>query len=375
MSSPPGGDLLTPLWTAAAAPALSGRQWEQLLSQARRAKLLARLGLFVAGRGWAGGVPAGAQVQFDNALKHIRRLHDQTQWELDRIGHALAALPGPVVLLKGAAYVAAGLPPAPGRLFNDIDLMVPREQIRAAEQALFAAGWVAARLDPYDERYYRDLMHEIPPLEHVERRTTLDLHHAITPPTSRFAVDSRLLFERVRPVAGFPRLSVLDPADMALHAVAHLLQDGDFSGGLRDLLDVADLLVHFGDDSGFWPQLIQRSRQLGLETPLFQALTQIRRLFGVAWPAAVATDVEALAPAWPRCTAMDLLLHLALRPDHPAADGPATALARWLLYVRSHWLRMPWYQILPHLARKAWMRSRGPGAAAAAANKADDGRP
>jgi hypothetical protein len=370
-------DLLTPLWTAAAAaPALGGRQWEQLLSQARRAKLLARLGLLIAGRGWAATVPPRAQVQFDNALKHIRRLHDQTQWELDRVNHALAALPGPVVLLKGAAYVAAGLPPAPGRLFNDVDLMVPREQIRAAEQALFAAGWVAARLDAYDERYYRDLMHEIPPLEHVERRTTLDLHHAITPPTSRFAVDSRLLFERVRPVAGFPKLSVLDPADMVLHAVAHLLQDGDFSGGLRDLLDVADLLQHFGGDTDFWQRLIQRSRQLGLETSLFQALTQIRRLFGSDWPAALATEIEALAPAWPRRAAMDALLRVALRPDHPDCDGPATAPARWLLYVRSHWLRMPWYQILPHLARKAWMRSRGPEATAApAANRADDGRP
>ena len=198
MSTAPGGDLLTPLWTAGAAPALGGRQWEDLLSQARRAKMLARLGLLMAGRGWTAGAPPGVRVQFDNALKQIRRLHDQTQWELDRIAHALAALPGPVVLLKGAAYVAAGLPPAPGRLFNDVDLMVPREQIRAAEQALFAAGWVAARLDPYDERYYRDLMHEIPPLEHVERRTTLDLHHAITPPTSRFAVTSTRLTGAIR---------------------------------------------------------------------------------------------------------------------------------------------------------------------------------
>lgn len=365
------GDLLTPLWTAGAAPMLGGRQWERLLSQARRAKMLARLGLFIASRGWAAGVPPGVQVQFDNALKQIRRLHDQTQWELDRIAHALAALPGPVVLLKGAAYVAAGLPPAPGRLFNDVDLMVPREQIRAAEQALFAAGWVAARLDPYDERYYRDLMHEIPPLEHVERRTTLDLHHAITPPTSRFAVDSRLLFERVRPVPGMPGLWLLDPADMVLHAIAHLLQDGDFAGGQRDLLDVADLLQHFDNDPDIWPQLILRSRQLGLETSLFQALTQVRRLFGTAWPDAVAADVEALAPAWPRRAAMASLLRVALRPDHPDADGPATALARWLLYVRSHWLRMPWYQILPHLARKAWMRSRRPDTAAAA----DGGKP
>jgi hypothetical protein len=53
---------------------------------------------------------------------------------------------------------------------------------------------------------------------------------------------------------------------------------------------------------------------------------------------------------------MNWLLATALRPDHPDCDGPFTGLARWLLYVRSHWLRMPWYQIVPHLLRKGWMR-------------------
>jgi len=33
-----------------------------------------------------------------------------------------------------------------------------------------------------------------------------------------------------------------------------------------------------------------------------------------------------------------------------------TGFARWLLYVRSHALRMPLYLAVPHLIRKAWMR-------------------
>jgi hypothetical protein len=55
---------------------------------------------------------------------------------------------------------------------------------------------------------------------------------------------------------------------------------------------------------------------------------------------------------------MAALLKRALRPDHPDCDTPGTRLARWLLYVRSHLLRMPWRQVLPHLLRKAWMRRR-----------------
>jgi hypothetical protein len=69
---------------------------------------------------------------------------------------------------------------------------------------------------------------------------------------------------------------------------------------------------------------------------------------------------------------MNALLTDALRPDHPDCDGPSTGLSRWLLYVRSHWLRMPWYQVLPHLLHKTVMRlrARAGGKAAPAANRA-----
>jgi hypothetical protein len=53
---------------------------------------------------------------------------------------------------------------------------------------------------------------------------------------------------------------------------------------------------------------------------------------------------------------MAWLLAIALRPNHPSCDGPWTPLARWLLYVRAHWLRMPLRLLLPHLLRKAWER-------------------
>ena len=37
-------------------------------------------------------------------------------------------------------------------------------------------------------------------------------------------------------------------------------------------------------------------------------------------------------------------------------DARWTGLARWLLYVRSHYLRMPLSLVVPHLVRKAWMQ-------------------
>jgi len=56
---------------------------------------------------------------------------------------------------------------------------------------------------------------------------------------------------------------------------------------------------------------------------------------------------------------MDALFVPALYPAHPSCDIALTGLARWALYVRAHYLRMPWHLPLPHLARKAVRRRLG----------------
>ena len=68
------------------------------------------------------------------------------------------------LLLKGGGYVAAGLPPGTGRRVADIDVLVPRADLARVEQLLRDHGWEFPDLDPYDERYYREWMHELPPL-------------------------------------------------------------------------------------------------------------------------------------------------------------------------------------------------------------------
>jgi hypothetical protein len=351
------GNLIVPALCAPALPALTPRQWEDLLSQARRSRLLARLAARVADRGWMAQVPPGPRLHLQGALRVMQRQHDEARWEIDRLRAALSRHGGAVVLLKGAAYVAAELPPRRGRLFADVDIMVERARLREVESALMAGGWIAEKLDAYDDRYYRDWMHELPPMQHVQRHTQLDVHHTITPPTSRFPIDGALLLARAHPLPGMAPLRVLAPEDMVLHSAVHLMQEGSFDGGLRDLLDIDDLLKHFGAaDPGFWPRLAARAAELGLGVPLSHVLFHIERLFGSRPPAGVQPALAALRPRGPARRAMNTLLTLALRPEHPSCMVPGYGAAAFALYVRSHWLRMPWYQILPHLARKGWKR-------------------
>ena len=351
-------DLITGALQAERPVALSQRQWEVLLSQSRRSRLLARLAWRYRERGWLEQVPPGPRQHLLGALRVVGRQRDEVLWEIDRLRAALQHLRVPVVLLKGAAYIAADLPPWRGRLFADVDIMVPRSSLAVVESSLMAAGWIAEKLDPYDERYYRDWMHELPPLQHVQRHTQLDVHHTITPPTSRFPIDGAALIARAVPLAPGSPLHVLAPEDLVLHSAVHLMQEGEFSGGLRDLLDIHDLLAHFGQEPAFWPALVDRASSLGVGVPLSHVLHHVERLFGTRPPAELGPALKALRPAALPRAAMNVLLGRALQPDHPACDSWLTRRARFALYVRSHHLRMPWYQIGPHLVRKVWMRAQ-----------------
>jgi hypothetical protein len=258
------------------------------------------------------------------------------------------------VILKGAAYVLAELPPAAGRLSSDVDIMVPKETLGAVEAALHRDGYEAVKLDPYDQRYYRRWMHELPPLRHRERQTVVDVHHTILPETGRLRPDRRALAEAAVPLSG--RLRILAPTDLVLHSAAHLFQDGDLDGGLRDLVDLDLLLRHFGREPEFWERLVPRARALTLTRPLYYALRYCRELLGCPVPASVQESARGGEPMQPIRTLMDALTCRAVTPDGWDEPSRRTRRARLLLYVRSHWLRMPPWLLARHLARKAIAR-------------------
>ncbi|MEJ5209894.1 MAG: nucleotidyltransferase family protein [Burkholderiales bacterium] len=354
--------LLRLLTTPAEACSLAPAQWDLALRQARRAGLTARLALVLEEAEALGAAPTTARRHLGAAVVVARRLAQALEWELACIQAAVAATGAPVMLLKGAAYVAGGLPAARGRLFNDVDLLVPRPQLDAVEQALLEHGWAPMKLDAYDQRYYRRWMHEVPPLEHVRRQTVIDLHHNILPLTARYRPDPAKILAAARPAAQAPGFLVPAPADLVIHCATHLFHEGETDRALRDLLDFDTLLRHFGrTEPGFWQDLVPRARALDLARPLYYGLRYAHRLFHSPIPPAVMAAAAEHAPPKPVGWAMDWLAREGLRPKHASCRGPSTGLAHFLLYVRGHWLRMPPHLLLPHLLRKAlphWNRHR-----------------
>jgi hypothetical protein len=251
----------------------------------------------------------------------------------------------------------AGLPAARGRVFSDIDILVPGTALAEVEAALMLHGWATTHLDAYDQRYYRRWMHELPPMRHVSRQTVLDVHHAILPPTARLKPDSAKLLAASRPVAGEPRLRLLAPVDMVLHSATHLFLNEDLGSGLRDLADLDSLLRHFGREASFWEQLTARACELDFARPLYYALRYTKRILETAIPAQAA-DIG--KPGFGLHRLMDALFLRALQPDHVSAAGRLTPLARGSLYVRAHWQRMPPLLLACHLTSKAFRRPQAP---------------
>jgi hypothetical protein len=332
-------------------------EWDLLLRQALAANLTASLYRLAAEHALLEAVPAQPARHLAWAGALLRRHAQGVQFEVACIGDALAACGVPLLLLKGAAYAMAGLAPAQGRLFSDIDILVPRADIERVEAALMQAGWVTRHLDPYDQRYYRVWMHELPPLLHLQRASTVDVHHAILPLTARARPDPALL--RGAAVTLADGLRVLAPHDMVIHSATHLFYDGEFGKGLRDLLDLHRLLREFGGQDGFWEGLPARALQLELGRPLFYALRYGARVLHTPVPPAA---LEALAGAAPNrllLALMDALFLRALMPDHASCGGALAGVARWLLYVRGNWLRMPPLLLARHLLHKALLSKQG----------------
>jgi hypothetical protein len=222
-------------------------------------------------------------------------------------------------------------------------------------------GWVDGEQDEYDQQYYRQWMHELPPKYHKSRATTLDIHHNIIPKTCALCPDADLLLASIVNIPG-SNYWTLAPEDMILHSASHLFWGGEFDNGLRDLSDIDLLLREFcGNDSAFWQKLLARADCLGLGKPLFYALRYSHNILETPIPRTVLSASKVHAPSFAKLKIMDSLFRRALNPLHPSCDDRYSGLARYLLYLRSHWLKMPLSLLLPHLIRKAWLRLNGKG--------------
>ncbi|KQS04333.1 hypothetical protein ASG11_08780 [Sphingomonas sp. Leaf357] len=314
--------------------ALDAAGWTDLLAIARAEQMIGTLAHRLNGL----KLPSAVQRILEDARASADQGRSVALWEAEVARRVLTPIGVPVVLLKGTAFVAAGLRAGQGRSIGDLDILVPRDDIDRVEAALLASGWEWVKPDPYDDAYYRRWMHELPPLIHRDRDRMIDVHHTILPLTARITPDAAALLADSVEIA--PGLRTLSANDMLVHAAAHLFADGDLAGGMRNLWDVHCLVEEYGTEG-----LAARAAHHGLAKETAHALRLAAALYG-------------------EVARIGLVDWLYLRRI-TARDGwgwPTRPVARQAFYVRSHWLRMPPTMLARHLWTKWRKGGAGPSA-------------
>ena len=317
-------------------------QWNDIVVAARKNQMLGQLAARLQQAGVLDVVPPQVRRHLALDLLTALRRSESALWEVASMRRSVnAAIP--LVFIKGCAYALSADHNSAGRRFSDIDVMVRHQALGKVEATLISVGWKPSHVDDYDAAYYRNWMHEVPPMEHVRRNTVVDLHHAINPPVSRHYVNPDKLFEGLVEVA--PGIFVLPAVDRVIHCALHLLQEGEPKKLLRDLYDLY-LLVnqHFPMGPGI-RQVSQRATELGVEALVLTAMAAAMEIF--------ALHSTVIAP-------QNGLLRACVVRAALGQDAKSLGLQRWLCHwagiavlAHSHWMKMPLRMLVPHLLHKS----------------------
>lgn len=334
----------------------SSKQWTDLLAQTRVSFVALYLLEVIQSYELSSYVPEKILSFLKNERFKVRYQTRQALFEIRKINKTLSSKNINAIYLKGAAYLLADLPQAKYRLFSDIDILVANEDISRSELMLNVIGYIPQNTDDYDQKYYRKYMHEIPPLQHYERGTVVDLHHNILPTCISTPLNVSLLSEdSVRDELGL-NSRVFKPEAMFLHSAIHLFHEGEFEKGLRDLLDLSILYKEFtGRDEAFNVKVIELALNSEQQKSLYFALRFIAKVLHVEL-SPIATDfVETFAQQYRFVKLTDFIFTNVLIPHHKSCHSTKHSLAKFFAFVRGHLMRMPLRLLIPHLIRKSWV--------------------
>jgi hypothetical protein len=220
---------------------------------------------------------------------------------------------------------------------------------------LKSALWQSEKLSDYDDKYYRTWAHEIPPLFHVVRDTVLDVHHNLYLPISGRSPKVELFLANNTVCEN--GCYVLGPAESVLHSIIHLFMNEDFTNAFRDLFDL-HLLIHEYQSKEFWQQLLSLAQETKFEKELYYCLALLINIYGVEKQ----PIFEALESKYDSKANRFFIQHIlfnAITPKHSLIDYFCAKLARSLVFLKGHWLKMPFHILITHLAIKSYLGTVG----------------
>jgi len=336
-------------------PTIELKQWENIIHVLREVNLLAACYFRLEKEDKLTLLPSFALKHMKSAAVYSSRQSEQVLFECKLLQKILDAENISSVFLKGASYTLRKSKNSAGRVYSDIDLLVAKNEISKAEQTLAKHAWCTKKVSEYDNKYYREWSHEIPPMFNIHRGTVLDLHHNILLPISGREVNVELLTENCQSIDG--GYTVLGYAATILHSIVHLIINEDVSNGYRDVLDITTLIKE-NDSPEFWQEITLLASKLGFNNELYLALSLSKKYANLTIP----NDVWLTFSVQQNNSKLNFLLnyvyYFALQPHSPAVQTLKHKIAINIVYLLGHLQKMPLKILIPHLLTKSFFSIR-----------------
>ncbi|MGQ8364655.1 nucleotidyltransferase family protein [Glaciecola sp. 1036] len=328
---------------------LSQKQLSDLVIVLRQQKLLATFAVLAQEQQVFEDLPEQTKRHLLNALVVVSRQNEQVTVEALRIKDILSETSEFVVFLKGAAYSLAKLPLSKGRIYSDIDVLVEEKNIKQCEQALVLDGWAYTEISDYDDMYYRKWAHEIPPMQHITRGTSIDVHHNIIPVVSKDSPKVAKLVPYIQTRAD--GIQVLNPEMQFVHSAVHLFRNEEYKTALRDLFDLYFMLV--SQEQSFIEDVLEVAKDVGFLYETGLALYFINHTLGFNCSDVLIT--HALGEKSKFRVWLDISIFSRIFvPTHPLIQHSKHATAHFFAMLRGHFIKMPIGLLIYHISMKSF---------------------
>jgi hypothetical protein len=322
----------------------STQQWTDLIHQAREQALLGSCYFLLQDAGLYDSIPDKVKSHFYSGYIYAQKQKMTLIKEMLKLEPFFSDAPYPCVLLKGCAYRLTELAMARGRVFSDIDILVPQQQFPDALQRLNEAGFIEFGMSDYDRRYYLRWSHQHPPLIHYLRGVSIDLHHHIYPVSSQENILIEPMLRQSIPLQG-SSFAVPTKALMFVHACVHLFYQDETHKLVKDLWDLYQLYLDAIAEGE--ANIVQAATDLNAQAAVYYAFDVLEWLFNIDVSAQALTQLKPFANHSQRRSMRWLLAQL-FNPQ-----SSCHRLAHFWWTIRGHLLKMGPMTLLYHSVAKS----------------------
>jgi hypothetical protein len=194
----------------------------------------------------------------------------------------------PVIILKGAALAWLCYKDVALRPMRDLDLLVRRKDLDAADQLLRKLGYVPGKF-PHSEEWYRAYHHHLAPYFSGDGSLILELHHHIICPTASLDIPIEDFWQRARSTQITSlRVLIFAPEDLLIHTCLHLSHDNHFLRALIGLRDVAEIVTYYKEEID-WDKLLRKAQTYEIQKHLYYALWMSQNILEAEVPNEILT--------------------------------------------------------------------------------------